>query len=182
MNQLLTDRIKENEQNHCSQTTTNRKIKFKDIYYARQVFGPISGKILIIKQKGLLEITCIKHRLMEELLGTALIIMTDNCKVKIDGKSIFTKENDKEGFAPKVMYNNNTFEVQTQEINDTQINTIVIGVLAFSITIIGLIFVKTKLGKKKLEKGKSMKKHNSIEGMSLTQNPHQEKQGEELEN
>ena len=182
MNQLLTDRIKENEQNHCSQMTTNRKVKYKDIYYARQVFGQISGKILIVKQKGLLEITCIKHRLMEKLLGTALIIITNNCKVKIDGKSIFKKENDKEGFAPKVMYNNNTFEVQTQEINDTQINTIVIGVLAFSITIIGLIFVKTKLGKKKLEKGKSMERHNSIEGMALTQNTHQERQGETLEN
>ena len=97
-------------------------------------------------------------------------------------QSIFKKENDKEGFAPKVMYNNNTFEVQTQEINDTQINTIIIGILACSITVIGLIFVKTKLGKKKLKKGKSMEKHDSIEGMSLTQNPHQEKQGEELEN
>ena len=146
------------------------------------MFGPISGKILIIKQQGLLEITCIKHRLMEKLLGTALIIITDNCKVKIDGKSIFKKENDKEGFAPKVLYNNNTLEEHTQEINDTQINTIVIGVLAFSITIIGLIFVKTKLKKRNLEKGKSMEKHNSIEGMALKQNTHQERQGEELEN
>ena len=54
--------------------------------------------------------------------------------------------------------------------------------MAFTISIIGLIIVKTKLKKRNLEKGKSMEKHNSIEGMSLKPNTHQERQGEELEN
>ena len=54
--------------------------------------------------------------------------------------------------------------------------------MAFTITIIGLIFVKTKLKKGNVEKEKSMEGYNSIEGMALKQNTHQEKQGEELEN
>ena len=139
------------------------------------------SKILIIKQQGLLEIACIKHRLMEELMGTAMVIMTNDCNLKRDGKIIFTKQNDNEGFAPQILYNNITVDEQKQEINDTQINTIIIGILSFTITIIVLIFVKTKMKKGNVKKEKSMERYNSIERMKLKQNTHQEKQGEELE-
>ena len=112
MNECMHQLIKVNKQNHCSEKTTSREIKFRDIYYVKHNFGQISGKILLTKQTELLEITCIKHRKMAEIIGKALIIMTNNCNLKLDGKIIFKKENDIEGFVPQIVYNNITVKEQ----------------------------------------------------------------------
>ena len=53
---------------------------------------------------------------MADIIGKALIIMTNNCNLKLDGKIIFNKENDIEGFVPQI-----TVKEQELEINETHI-------------------------------------------------------------
>ena len=104
---------------------------------------------------------------MAEIIGKALIIMTNNCNSKLDGKITFKKENDIEGFAPQIVYNNITVKEQELQINERHIETIVIGILSFTITTIIVIFIKHEIKKKNVEKVNDSEKYISVEKRSL---------------
>lgn len=153
--QLLAGNLNEQIHNKCQYAKSSKLIKNDNIYFIRHTFGEIVGKVVLINQPGLVEISCKEGSLMEKTMGLIVLAISEDCKVLLNGIQVFNSKSEAVGFPPKLIlrYNETIQQIVEHKFGYIdEVQFIIMGViLLIFLMLIG--FQKCVKVQKPLEEG-----------------------------
>ena len=82
-----------------------RKMRSSEIFFMLHQFDRIEAKILVVNIAGLIDINCVKGRILRSISGLSIFLISKDCNVQLTGNVLFTAVSGVSGFEPKMIFN-----------------------------------------------------------------------------
>ena len=88
---------------NCQYSKSSKLMKNDNIFFVKHHYGDFAGRVVLINQPGLVEVSCKEGSLMEKTKGLIVFAISEDCKILFNGIQIFNSKINTLGFPPRLI-------------------------------------------------------------------------------